>query len=515
MGGIGSRYDQRVAVYVELTGDAEDRQRAEKAFEEMGWPVLRKDHGTEYTITAKLGYVLEVRLMGSRWRSGHGAHWHIKRLADRAQITLIPRVSELLDRRSLQVPTWAVRTESTDVTGTGIRACLKLLWRRLTEWFGVHDTGRVVTAGQSDALEWATDHELPGIPAPRSNVAIRPPLLRSSRAHGRMPSLPRETARGWSMWAVGTMVVSAYCGPWAAYAGVRRSLLFPVVTFASLCLLAGYLLWKFSAGQQPKTAAAAAVGACSLLAALAYSGSLFTTPGMIVEALTAPSAVALLGRGIYLLFRQWTHRQVLLASAVALLPVVLPWATGAGTLLDLFYSAPFRIPPADIEISEAWRTLAAMRVLAVFSLLTLLPLAGWGYAKHYHLWLVDRLVTSALPFLIVPVVGLAFMLLVFDPPGEAAQEAMDSAVAGYPPVSYFGIHAELTCVEPVKALSEIPVIGGHLEPSRPYLSFGVVDGSVTLWDPKTKSPIKVPSDAVSLIPVGDHRSPARLCPNRN
>ncbi|MHA4816671.1 hypothetical protein ACXZ65_20195 [Streptomyces aculeolatus] len=183
------------------------------------------------------------------------------------------------------------------------------------------------------------------------------------------------------------------------------------------------------------------------------------------------------------------------------IPVLLPWLGGAGSLLHLFYAAEFGISPDDVRISSTARAFASLIVFAIFTAVSAALLALWGYVKHYRLLLIDRFLTPIFWLLGILGYGLVLITLILAPPEDAAREAKSALEAREIPEIYFGIRAAPTCVRPVKEIDEIPVSGGSLDPSRPYVSFGPAHGSVKLWDPKTRDRLSLSTDDVSLIPL--------------
>ncbi|MFG2777782.1 hypothetical protein ACGFY7_07950 [Streptomyces prunicolor] len=48
---------------------------------------------------------------------------------------------------------------------------------------------------------------------------------------------------------------------------------------------------------------------------------------------------------------------------------------------------------------------------------------------------------------------------------------------------------------------DVPVVGSLWRAvAKPYVSFGVADGQVVLWNPATAQPLRVPADQVRLTP---------------
>ncbi|MEU4923570.1 hypothetical protein AB0G29_29985 [Streptomyces parvus] len=156
----------------------------------------------------------------------------------------------------------------------------------------------------------------------------------------------------------------------------------------------------------------------------------------------------------------------------------------------------------DMGISEAQQFLASMYVLVISAGLVLFFLACGGYL---HPLFRDRTLRPDLPlaYMIgIMALALAFMGIVLGGAYAKGSEAVQQWQSGKVPGHYYGANPQPVCVTPIGPLERLPVDGQRLDPDRVYGSFGVVDGQVTLWDPKSGDTFPVPADAVQVLTAG-------------
>ncbi|MFF4349671.1 hypothetical protein [Streptomyces sp. NPDC001530] len=191
--------------------------------------------------------------------------------------------------------------------------------------------------------------------------------------------------------------------------------------------------------------------------------------------------------------------------------VVTPAASSfiaAGSVLHALYADGLDLAPDDLDVPGIWQVAAAVKLLVLLSVVMAVP-AWWGYARHRHHFYA----TPGDGFNVVLYVLLLILML-----GGAASLALDSAgiavdrttaavKRGEDPPSYFGVQPEWTCVESVVSVSRLSGEGPRLRPARPYLSFGVVDGTAVLWDRATEQPVKLPANQVRLVPARSATAP--------
>ncbi|MGQ4387379.1 hypothetical protein [Streptomyces sp. SAS_270] len=490
-------YDQRVLAIVELRGAGRDIGQVREAFADKGWRVLSESRvspldGSERHDTVFIE--VEVRLWGDERRAALAARRQIEALADRLAVELSPRVLDLLPSRGQHEPTWLVH-ESSPVP-----------LRRVQRWaqrLGWYDTSRVVTGPSSpQAADSFARKVLPGWPEPErgSVVRARPPVLRNADTYGAASISDRE-ARKIGVRGFLLSVPSVFCSPWAVGLGLTPLVLLPLaVAGVSIWAAAARLVLLEPAGERSRVRAL--LLPTLLLAPLVYGvAALHWGPGFMAGCLATLAACMWCGRGVYLLFRQLAGRQILATVSVALLPAALPGLAGWGAAVHVFYGAEFGIPPEDMDIAQVWRFLASAWVFVTALALTLAVGGVIGYVVHYRLVMVERVTMPVLVLTVFLAYLLAGMLLILDPPSQAGERAKADVAARQVPAPYFGIHAEPVCLVPVESVSKIPVVGGRLDPSRVYLSFGVVDGTAALWDPESKRDLRVPADKITLLPA--------------
>ncbi|MEU8954074.1 hypothetical protein AB0C93_07205 [Streptomyces sp. NPDC048518] len=499
-------FDQRVIVEAELHGGAEDRALAEAAFEECGWPVLRTSAVSGFPHSRRVRYVVEVRLQGAFRRSATAALHRVRQLARTHAITLIPLVAEPLPHSEPVLPVWFAHSSCTrpaTVWGRGVR------WLALRA--GLHDTGRVMRAPYDEAVVLAQT-ALPRVGAPARDTEVRPPVLRRASEYSRLTQSETRHNYRYGIGSAAGLILAGFSANWAWSAGwswlvLPGGMLWALLTFAAATLLS----LAEGSGRRPAHSFIVCLLSLVLTGAL-WSLVHLTSLSEAFWTLLVVLAVPVVGRGVHLLVRGWTRRQVVYALALAFLPAIVPWVAGLGTVLHLFYAAEFGLSPEDLEIPLAWQALAALVVLAMTLTLTLVALALCGYLKHYHWWPTERLVSWLSTFTVALGTVLALLVWATEPPSEAGVEARAAGARLRDPGQYFGVRGELTCVTPVVARGSIPVHGGVLTPSRPYLVFGVVDGRATLWDPRRGEELSVPGGMVRLTSYeADPPAPGR-CP---
>lgn len=203
--------------------------------------------------------------------------------------------------------------------------------------------------------------------------------------------------------------------------------------------------------------------------------------------------------GIWLLVRQWTWGEWAVWVVPLAFSAVVSLLASAGSVLHALYADQLSLSPEELSVPGVWQVIAAGRLLSYLSVGLLLP-AGWGIARHYHLVRPGRgnalVYVAVLLMVLVSVSGLAV-----ESAGRAAAAVKEAAREGRQPPSYFGVTPEWACVEPTVPVERLPGEGGRVDPSRPYLSFGVAGDVAVLWDAGVSGPLRVPAGQVRLVPA--------------
>ena len=243
--------------------------------------------------------------------------------------------------------------------------------------------------------------------------------------------------------------------------------------------------------------------ASSVLAMTAVA--VFFTVGRPGPPITTAQALATAGVvyyavGLVLLGRRWKW-QLLVAGVV---PLIATLAVAALPLTSRFlhdlYADELSLTPAETSVSSIWRLGAAMKLLWPSLGALLFLAAGWGIMRYFHFVRPRSVTAGTLATLGVVVALLITASAALHSPATAADKLKQAAVRGTDPPPYFGITPEWTCVTPTVPKAQLTEKGGTLKAEKPYISFGVADGQVTLWNPATAKPLRVPADQVRLTP---------------
>ncbi|MBL1084177.1 hypothetical protein JK359_19770 [Streptomyces actinomycinicus] len=496
------RYDQRVRALVEVRGGPDDWDEAQRRFEVHGWPVRGCSDAGERPRGSTLDpdpetrvYEIEVRLFGAAKACDRGAASRVRKAMRSARLEAYVRLAEPIHRDREMFSHWRI------VDSERRRACPPQSWRRsasrLALRWGRYDVGGVVSGTARQALRLARTH------SPDVMVAGVRPL--DGRWRGTVRYWPEEETEGrlfhavswsllaaaalaftvgrsgftWWFWAA-VVVLSATCALWAGAGLVREGRWFGVV--AALLLLAFF--------------------AASGLGLFNEERNGWTRRQILMTAL-----VMGVGTGLWLLVRQWSWGEWVAWAVPFVVTLALSSFLAAGSVLHALYVDGLSLSPDDIEVPVVWQVLAAMKLVALLSPVLIVP-AWWGIARHrHHFYAVpgERLnvALNACFFLLMLAVA---TLQALDSAQTAVERTTEAAKRGDVPPSYFGIEPEWTCVEPAVPLARLSGEGPHLVPRRPYLSFGVADGTAILWDRATQEPLKLSSSQVRLTPAESGKS---------
>ncbi|MFD3308147.1 hypothetical protein [Streptomyces sp. NPDC058694] len=256
------------------------------------------------------------------------------------------------------------------------------------------------------------------------------------------------------------------------------------------------------------------LGSVSAVLAMTALALVFTLdiPG-VKSGVTTAQAVAMTGvvyysAGLMMLGRRWKW-QALIAGV---LPLIATLAVAALPLTSRFlhdmYADELSLAPAETSVSGIWQLAAAVKLLWPSLGAVLFIAAGWGIMRYFH-FIRPRSITAGATAAFGVVLALATTAsAALDSPKAAAEGLKQAAVRGSEPPPYFGVSPEWTCVVPTVPSEKLTEKGGILRAEKPYVSFGVADGQVVLWNPETAKPLHVAASQVRLTP---QPSRARTC----
>ncbi|MFI6850384.1 hypothetical protein OG535_30080 [Kitasatospora sp. NBC_00085] len=495
-------YDQRVLALVEVRGGERDWAEAEQVFERHGWPVIGHHpcgdgplQGVLEPDPASRVYEVEVRLPGSLHNCEWGATRRAQKALRRARLEAYVRRAEPLVRDREMLTEWQVY----DVSSPSIArfARLRQAARRSASRLGRYDTGVRVIGTQGEALGLARMPSASGGGAAPTTVWVRP---LDGRWRGTVRFWPEEeTARriarviGWSM-AVGVAAVFAA----GSSRGVRG-------LWVALAMLAGVATVR-SGARLFREGRAAGAGMAVVAAGVALLLGLgpFHTAGRgwnKQQVLVALGIVAVVA-GLWLLVRQWSWGEW--AAWAVPLVASLAGATflASGSVLHSLYADALSLSPGDLDVPPIWQVVSAVKLLTFLSLVLVLP-AWWGFARHRHHSYAGtgEGFNAAIYVLLLIAILAGVSTLALHSAGQAADRTMAAAARGEDAPPYFGVEPKWVCVEPAEPAERLSGDGPRLDPKRPYLSFGVAQGTAVLWDRKAGEPLKLAARQVRLIPA--------------
>ncbi|MCU7822155.1 hypothetical protein [Kitasatospora sp. DSM 101779] len=495
-------YDQRVLTLVQVCGGERDWAGAEQVFEQHGWPVLGHHPcgggpllGVLEPDPTSRVYEVEVRLPGSLHNCDRGAARRVAKALRRARLEAYVRRTEPLVRDREMFTEWQVFDAADHPRGRGARLGRRI--HRLLTGLGRHDTGVRVTGTPREALRLARMTP-PGEGAPVPARAAARPLDGRWRVSGRFwPEEEFERRRnqvlGWSL-AAGTAAALASGGS----GGSRPLWVVAAVLAGAAAMWSGSRLFR----QGRVAGAAMAAVPVAMLALLGLGGFGAVGPHWTRQQALLSLVVAGVVAGLWLLVRQWSWSEW--AAWVVPLAVSLAGSTflAAGSVLHALYADGFSLDPGDLDVPPMWQVIAAVRLLAFLSLVLVLP-AWWGFARHRHHAYAgtgDGFNAAVYVMLLVLILtGVASLAM------RSAQRAVDRTIAaasrGEDPPPYFGVKPDWVCVELAVPAEQLSGEGPRLDPTRPYLSFGVAGETAVLWDRAAEEPVKLSAAQVRLIPA--------------
>ncbi|MFV0132972.1 hypothetical protein ACLGIH_06975 [Streptomyces sp. HMX87] len=505
-------YNRRVRLLVEVRDDQDELELATSLFTARGWGVRpARDGDAVTTDDGWAGLLVEIPVHGSRWTARSAAVERLTSLAEQRKVDLWVRETKLVPSRPREAQTvYHVHRRVPDDAGP------------VRRWFAEHwaavgglDVRHTLNlrGEHSDDTREQVLAELEGrnIGGPPFDRAVHDIRRGIGPRTGAGPDEPRPGA-GTVAAVCALVLVCALSGSviGALASGWRfAALLVPAV----ICWPLG--AWMTSNAPRPWLVRLG----CGVFftGAMTFAGWLWgssddTELSGVLTGLGIALGAGAMALGLwYALSASWFSRNVqwFLPVLVAPLPFVMPWA---GSFLHAVYLEDmFGIPANTVHVGFYWRYAVAFRPLAVtvLSVLGLIALAGWS--RHFNV----PAPISGFFRLLLCLAGLIAVLtvtqLALGDLERAAGRTMDAAAAGRRPPGYFGLRAELVCVEPLG--KEISVVNGPVPTRHPVVSFQPSGDTLWLWDPAperggdtVRHALRVRAEDVALV-----RATGRRC----
>jgi hypothetical protein len=475
-------FNRRVRLVVEVRDDQDELELATGVFTAQGWGVRAvRDSDAVTPDDGYTGLIVEIPIHGSRWTARSTAAERLTSLAKRRKIDVWVRETKLVPAKSEERhTTYHVHRKVPDDAGP--------LLRRLAEhWIAVggadlrhtlHLRGAYSDEQRERAFAELEARNIGGPPFDREAHDIR-------LAVGARPGTgPAEPHRDPGTIALACTVVLVCVAFGLVVGGLETPWRFTaLVVPAAMCWPVG--AWMTSNAPLPWLVRLGC--GVFLTGSMTFAGWLFASSqdnGLsgLFAGLGATLGIGLTGLGLwYALSRSWFSRNVqwFLPVLAAPLPFAMPWV---GAFLHTVYLEDmFGIPADTVHVGFYWQYAVAAQPLATAVACGLVLLALGGWARHFN---VQAAISGFLHWVLV-LAGLISVLTVLQislaDVERAADRAMDAARAGRRPPAYFGLRAELVCVEPLSP--KIPVLNGPVPTGHPVLTFQPSGDTVWLWDP--------------------------------
>ena len=491
-----------VVTLVEIQGGPAKWERVEQHFREVGWPfrtpsakerrVARRAFGTDPADSRFLW--VDVPVAGSPWRAQREASWHVAAVRRATRVVVYDRLLRREDSDRTIQPEW--QSYSTEARAWATMPPHTPRWRepawRLREALynsavrrGLFDVGVRVHGDRSAVLDLVH-----GVTT-RNDLNLRPLDRRGEPGtvqHG-------EDALNRGLAFIVTPLIAMVL--FLVLARHAPPLIFVICGLAALYAfsIAGWTALTLPWARTRTHSALFVLG--STMAALYFALGI---PG-VSTGITTEHAVEMAGSvyylaGLGLLVRRWNWHVLI----VGVVPLIATLAVAALPLTSRFlydlYADKLSLTPAETSVSGFWRLGATIKLLWPSFGVVLSVAAGWGIMRYFHFVRPRNSIPAGVAACIVVLTG----LVTLNSPTTAADKLKQAAVRGTDPPPYFGITPEWTCVTPTVPKAQLTEKGGTLNPAKPYVSFGVADGQVVLWNPATAKPLRIDAAQVRLTP---------------
>ncbi|MHA4819196.1 hypothetical protein ACXZ65_33135 [Streptomyces aculeolatus] len=498
--------DRVRSVLVEIQGGPGKWAKAEQQLNDRGWAYQAPTPRERRTAQRALGadsvdsrfLWVDVPVTGSQWRADREASWAIAHLAKASQTIIYDRVFRHEEADRAMLPEWQAHT--TDFRDWAIPPPHAHAWSQPIWWLrkvlsgmamrmGFFDVRLRVHGSKTAALELARGM------AARHDIDVRPLDGRGRPGtvqHGER-ALNRALARILGSWFAVIILVdlALRAAPVGAAVCWLAALACTCVAWWNAFTLPTASTWLRSA------TVSLAMTAGAVVIALGIPGWItgITTMQAVVMAVIAYSTV-----GLVLLGRRWKW-QVLIASV---LPVIATLVVAALPLTDRLlhdvYADELGLTPTETAVSSIWQLAAAVKLLWLSFGAILFIAAGWGILRYFHLIRPRSVAAGVFATLILVSALTSAASTTLKSPEAAADRLKKAAARGTEPPPYFGISPEWECVVPTVPAGKLTEEGETLRPEEPYISFGVSDGQVVLWNHPTREPLRIDADQVRVVP---------------
>ncbi|MGW7295371.1 hypothetical protein ACWGIB_23635 [Streptomyces xiamenensis] len=202
--------------------------------------------------------------------------------------------------------------------------------------------------------------------------------------------------------------------------------------------------------------------------------------------------------GLVLLVRRWRWQGLLVGVLPLLVTVVAAALPITSRMLHDMYADALLLTPSETAVSTTWQLMAAVKLLWPTLLSVLGVGAGWGLLRYLNYIRPGSVLGLSVFAFIMVMAILTAATHAMESPRDAASALQRAAIDRTPAPPYFGVRTTWSCVRPTVALPELAEKGGQLNPRLPYLSFGIADGHVVLWNAHAAAPLRIPAEQVRL-----------------
>ncbi|NEC67918.1 DUF2339 domain-containing protein [Streptomyces sp. SID9727] len=496
--------DCTVTTLIELQGGRAQWDKAMRRIRELGWTCHELSPKERRTVRRAFdpddGYSefwwVEVPIVGSTWRADREAAWRIMELSRSVQTVIYGRLFRRAEIDRVLEPEWQVHSTDREPAGT-VTPGPRRLWRTVTRWCatrtGLFDVRVRIHASKDTARHLARHLRADG---PRADLDVRPLDGRGRTGtplHGE-DALNRALALfGGPLLAMSLFLSTA-----------RHLPPFSAAVCWFLAVACAVPAW-WTAFALPLARSRLHCLATCLIATLAVAVYTLGVPelfdGVDSRSAWVTAAIGFYVTGLILLGRRWRW-QILAATVLPLLATLLVAALPlTGRILQDGYADELSLSPEETAVSGAYQILAAVKLLWPALAAILFIAAVWGVLRYFHFIRPRSVFAGTLAALFLTLGLLTVAEWTFASPRHAADELKRAAAHHTKAPPYFGISTDWVCVRPTVPVHALNEQGGVLAPHIPYLSFGVAEGNVVLWNAAADRPLRVPAGQVKLLPA--------------
>lgn len=509
-----------IRTLVEVQGGPECWAKADEEFARRGWPtqmpaprddrIARREYGAGESVRFRW---VDIPVPGSPRRAENRAAWMVGEAGRKCEVTLYDRrFWRVTSDRTMQ-PAWRVystRHFDRTVPPTSAASWSRPLWwvraalYRSAVRVGLYDLDGERVSGSREAALCVARELSPG--GPRTDVDVRP--LDGLGRQG-APRLGEKVTHQTGVIFTSTLIAAGLLLCVAREAPPAGMVLFGAL--ASLCAAAGWLRALALPLGRTRTQTVL-IGLIITAFVMAWTvgvpglSSGFTRGQSVVLGATAYYLA-----GLILLVQRWRWQGLLLGALPILVTLVVAALPVTRTLLHDAYADELSLTPAETSVSTIWQIAAAVELLWP-TLLALLGIgAGWGLLRYFH-YVRGYGVLNLLGLASVTVLAvLQAITYTLDSPAQASAALKRAAEERTDAPGYFGVQPEWMCTTPTVPRRELNEKGGLLNPRLPYLSFGVIEGQVVLWNVQTGAPLRVSAQQIRLTPSDRRDRPQHTC----